>query len=63
MVAAPAQPDWVTALRGGGCVIVMRHGATHQDQADTDPLISATSQSSDSSTTPAEPRPGKLVRR
>lgn len=35
---ALAQPDWVTALRGGGYVIVMRHGATHQDQADTDPL-------------------------
>ena len=35
---AQAQPDWVTALRGGGYVIVMRHGATHQDQADTDPL-------------------------
>ena len=26
------------ALRGGGYVIVMRHGATHPDQADTDPL-------------------------
>ena len=35
---AQAQPDWVTALRSGGYVIVMRHGATHQDQADTDPL-------------------------
>ena len=35
---ARAQPDWVTALRGGGHVIVMRHGATHQDQADTDPF-------------------------
>jgi phosphohistidine phosphatase SixA len=35
---ALAQPEWVTALRGGGYVIVMRHGATHQDQADTDPL-------------------------
>jgi hypothetical protein len=35
---AQAQPDWVTALRGGGYVIIMRHGATHQDQADTDPL-------------------------
>jgi phosphohistidine phosphatase SixA len=35
---AQAQPPWVTALRGGGYVIVMRHGATHQDQADTDPL-------------------------
>lgn len=35
---ALAQPEWVTALHGGGYVIVMRHGATHQDQADTDPL-------------------------
>jgi phosphohistidine phosphatase SixA len=26
------------ALRGGGHVIVFRHGATHADQADTDPL-------------------------
>jgi phosphohistidine phosphatase SixA len=33
-----AQPDWVTALKAGGHVIVMRHGTTHQDQADTDPL-------------------------
>jgi len=33
-----AQPDWVTALKSGGYVLVMRHGATHQDQADTDPL-------------------------
>jgi broad specificity phosphatase PhoE len=28
----------VEALRGGGCVIVIRHGATNPDQADTDPL-------------------------
>ena len=35
---ALAQPDWATALRSGGYVLVMRHGATHQDQADTDPL-------------------------
>jgi len=33
-----AQPEWIAALKGGGYVIVMRHGATHQDQADTDPL-------------------------
>src|SRR5262245_10870093 len=26
------------ALRAGGYVIVVRHGATHSDQADTDPL-------------------------
>ena len=35
---AHAQPDWVAALRQGGHVIVFRHGATHNDQADTDPL-------------------------
>jgi phosphohistidine phosphatase SixA len=35
---ALAQPDWLSAVRGGGYVLVMRHGATHQDQADTDPL-------------------------
>src|SRR3954465_14431199 len=35
---AQAQPDWIMALKGGGYVLVMRHGATHQDQADTDPL-------------------------
>jgi phosphohistidine phosphatase SixA len=35
---AHAQPDWVAALRQGGHVIVFRHGATHSDQADTDPL-------------------------
>jgi broad specificity phosphatase PhoE len=36
----PAQthPDWLQALRQGGHVIVFRHGATHTDQADTDPL-------------------------
>jgi phosphohistidine phosphatase SixA len=28
----------VKALQGGGYVIVFRHGATHADQADTDPL-------------------------
>src|SRR5499425_3172265 len=36
--SAQAQADWVNALRQGGYVIVFRHGATHQDQADTDPL-------------------------
>ena len=30
--------EWISALRGGGHVIVLRHGATHDDQADTDPL-------------------------
>ena len=34
-VAAPA---WVAALRDGGYVIVVRHGATYADQADTNPL-------------------------
>jgi phosphohistidine phosphatase SixA len=32
------QAEWISALRDGGYVIVFRHGATHQDQADTDPL-------------------------
>jgi phosphohistidine phosphatase SixA len=35
---ASTQPEWVKELRGGGYVIVLRHGATHADQADTDPL-------------------------
>ena len=30
--------DILQALRAGGHVIVFRHGATHPDQADTDPL-------------------------
>jgi len=45
LVSAPAgsqtaapQPEWIIALRDGGYVIVFRHGATYQDQADTDPL-------------------------
>jgi phosphohistidine phosphatase SixA len=40
LAAAPAQSqaEWIAALRSGGHVIVFRHGATHQDQADTDPL-------------------------
>jgi len=33
-----APNEWISALRGGGHVIVIRHGATHADQADTDPL-------------------------
>jgi broad specificity phosphatase PhoE len=36
--SVPAQTDWIDALRQGGYVIVFRHGATHADQADTDPL-------------------------
>jgi phosphohistidine phosphatase SixA len=35
---APSRPEWMDALRQGGHVIVVRHGATHADQADTDPL-------------------------
>ena len=38
LAQALADADLVNALRGGGYVIVMRHGATHADQADTDPL-------------------------
>jgi phosphohistidine phosphatase SixA len=34
----PGMMQAVQALRGGGHVIVFRHGATHNDQADTDPL-------------------------
>ena len=36
--SAPAQPEWIKALRDGGYVIIFRHGATYQDQAVTDPL-------------------------
>jgi len=36
--AETAPPEWIGALRAGGHVIVFRHGATYQDQADTDPL-------------------------
>ena len=37
--AALAQsPAWIAALQQGGRVIVLRHGATHPDQADTNPL-------------------------
>jgi len=34
----PSAADLLQMLRGGGYVIVFRHGATHSDQADTDPL-------------------------
>ena len=35
---SPAVDDLLGSLRAGGYVIVIRHGATHPDQADTDPL-------------------------
>ena len=34
----PSDVELVQLLRAGGNVIVLRHGATHADQADTDPL-------------------------
>ena len=34
----PSDAELAQALRAGGHVIVVRHGATHNDQADTDPL-------------------------
>ena len=34
----PSGDNILDALRGGGYVILLRHGATHADQADTDPL-------------------------
>jgi phosphohistidine phosphatase SixA len=38
-LAQPAsEADLVKALKQGGLVVVVRHGATHNDQADTDPL-------------------------
>ena len=36
--SSPPVGEIVTLLRGGGYVVVFRHGATHADQADTDPL-------------------------
>jgi phosphohistidine phosphatase SixA len=38
LTPAQAEAEWLGALRAGGHVIVIRHGATYQDQADTDPL-------------------------
>ena len=35
---SPSVTDVLETLRGGGYIIVFRHGATHADQADTDPL-------------------------
>ena len=34
----PSDPELVKALKAGGYVIVIRHGATNTDMADTDPL-------------------------
>src|SRR5262249_38595521 len=34
----PSDDELAQLLRVGGYVIVIRHGATHEDQADTDPL-------------------------
>jgi len=31
-------PAWIAALQQGGHVVVLRHGATYTDQADTNPL-------------------------
>jgi len=36
--ASPSLDEILNMLRAGGYVIVFRHGATHSDQADTDPL-------------------------
>src|SRR6059036_2426121 len=36
--SSPTVGAILTLLRAGGYVIVVRHGATHPDQADTDPL-------------------------
>lgn len=36
--SSPSGADVLETLRGGGYIIVLRHGATHVDQADTDPL-------------------------
>jgi len=35
---SPSSAGVIAALREGGTVIVVRHGATHPDQADTNPL-------------------------
>jgi broad specificity phosphatase PhoE len=35
---AQSSPQWIAALQEGGQVIVLRHGATYADQADTNPL-------------------------
>jgi hypothetical protein len=37
----PSDMELAQLLRAGGTVIVLRHGATHADQADTDRSITA----------------------
>jgi broad specificity phosphatase PhoE len=37
-IASPGRADWLDDARQGGHVIVIRHGATFSNQADTDPL-------------------------
>jgi broad specificity phosphatase PhoE len=37
-IGASAQGNWLDDVRRGGYVIVIRHGATYSNQADTDPL-------------------------
>jgi hypothetical protein len=39
----PSDPELAQSLRAGGHVIVIRHGATNADMADTDPTISPSS--------------------
>jgi len=46
--SSPSAADVLEMLRGGGYVIVLRHGATHADQADTIRSTSTTSPSSGS---------------
>jgi phosphohistidine phosphatase SixA len=36
--ALAQSPAWIAALQQGGHVVVLRHGATYPDQADTNPL-------------------------
>ena len=61
--SSPPAPAWVAALRDGGHVIVVRHGATYADQADTNPLDPKDTPTSASSTIPAAPRPRRWAMR
>src|SRR5215467_4716387 len=60
---AQAQAEWINAVRQGGYVIVFRHGATHQDQADTDPLNPKNVAQQRSSMKRGARRPRRSVRR